>query len=178
MTFPRPSKTTVADLKQNKRWNLRETPPFSSYGKGHLSRRWHSVHPAYAHCSPNHTVRARLVEVIMCTLFQHAFSQAIPGVQSWHAVQHATSWLLLSYSHQAGSMLCINSHQYGSMLCIKHQYASMLCIKHQYGSMLCIKGDLSERSEARISYTKPFSHASVLMPKVTTWKAMPLSGAF
>ena len=64
----------------------------------------------------------------------HLFNQAHPGVKL-ASRQHASSWLLLCYSYQAGSMLCI-SHQYDSMLCIMHQYSSVLWIRHQYGSTI------------------------------------------
>ena len=67
---------------QNK---LRETPPFSRYGKGHLSPCPHSssVHPAHAHsirqttpCAPSSNMRA-----LFYLLLQHAFSQALPSVK-------------------------------------------------------------------------------------------------
>ena len=76
-------------------------PRFLSNGKGHLSHhpQWgHSVHPAHAHCSPNHILRA--LNCVPCPIYYCSMHLARHArASSWHAVEHALSWLL-RYRHQ------------------------------------------------------------------------------
>ena len=110
LTFLRPSKTIKKLLVGLK---LRETPPFSTYGKGAAND--NAILYILRLRIVRQTHLARPVQIIMRTLFylqvllHHHFSQACPGVKvSTQCTRDASSWLLLCYKHQAGSCSAIH----------------------------------------------------------------------
>ena len=100
-------------------------------------QRRHSVNPAHAHCSPNHNLRAHMHAVqicVPCSIYCCRHARA----SSWHAVEHASSWLLLCYKHQAALLFvsgCLNAVHHASIWLNAVHSTSMgqyRCIMHAW----------------------------------------------